>query len=249
ARRQLTRLEAERRSLLASAPSTRPESVEQLIASALQEADKDSGLETLLVSQIERLQTGRERIVDLERQVASLEEEIAKLEGLVAGVGRTETELRRVERNLTVKRIVHEKLMERAEMARVTGALGKFEAPERIKVIDQPTAPSRPEGFSFVVFAIAGLVGGFGAGVGAVVVLELLEATVKRRAELEDMLGAPVIARLPVALLERPEAAPAGRTPRWRDRLFPGAKRAFVKSRARVAAWMAARRQQKGAPA
>ena len=242
ANRQLARLEDERKNLLSSAPASNAESIEKVFTSALRDAQRDSGFEELLISQIQRLQSGRERIIDLERQVVSLNAEIEKLETLVAGVGRTETELRRVERNLSVKRVVHEKLMERAEMARVTGALGKFEAPERIKVIDQPSIPSQPEGFTPLAFVIAGLFGGFAAGGGVIVLLELLDATVKRRSDLEEMIDAPAIARVQTRDIntntEEKMSAP------WRSlrRFFPSAITAAKDLRARIAEFASTRR-------
>ena len=54
------------------------------------------------------------------------------------------------------------------EMARLTGSLGRYESPERIKVIDSPQEPTSPVTPGRVIFVIAGLVGGIILGAVAV---------------------------------------------------------------------------------
>ncbi len=211
ARRRLSRLEAERNALLAQPVEADLSSIEKIYAAAIQKSDTDTDFGSLLISQLERLQQAQEAIIALRREVAALQDEIESVETRVARFGRMETELNRIERNLAVKRRVHEKLMERSEMARVTGALGQFEAPERIKVIDQPTAPSRPEGMPPLVFVAAGGFSGVAASLGAIVVLNFLDTTVKRRDEVETLTGAPVLARVPAMRAFEIDAAAAPR--------------------------------------
>ncbi|MFC1751045.1 chain-length determining protein, partial [Pseudomonadota bacterium] len=102
-----------------------------------------------------------------------------------------------LERDLDVKRNLYSDLLERFEKARVTGALGRFEQPERIKVIDEPYTPSRPTNLPLIIFIIAGGIGGIALGAALTLLAEVTDTTVRRRDQLTDILGVPVITRVP----------------------------------------------------
>ncbi|MCR9257700.1 MAG: hypothetical protein NXI16_16575 [Alphaproteobacteria bacterium] len=197
AERKLTRLKAERDSVLANAPNLTEEEVEELWAAAAQIAEPDSGAQILLVSQLERLQTSKAELVDLSRQVETLDKEITSLDRMVLNFGDIETRLRRLQSEVDVKQEVHESLKERAELARVTGALGQFEAPERVKVIDRPSIPTKPLGLPPAIYALLGLAAGIAIGIGLIVITEVTENTVRTRQHLADLTGVPVLARVP----------------------------------------------------
>jgi len=217
AQRKLVRLTAERDGLLKHAPELTETEVEDLWTAAARAANPDSGLQVLLVSQIDRLHEAKAELADLERQSDTLRKEINELDRLVLSFGSMETQLRRLESDVNVKRDVHDSLRERAEMARVTGALGVFEAPERVKVIDRPTVPTRPIGFSPVIFALLGLVAGVFAAIGLVALSEATESSIRTRAELARLSGLPVITRIPhlPSVLHEIE----GNQSKWRKKL------------------------------
>ena len=197
AERKLARLRSERNATLASAPKLTEEEIEEIWTAALQSVGEQTGLQYLLVSQIEALQEAKTHVIDLTRQAATLDREVSTLDSQIAGYGNIEKELRRLQGNVNVKRDVHERLQERAEMARVTGALGKFEAPERVKVIDQPTIPSRPIGFGAPIFAIMGLVAAIAMSIGIVAIEEVTDTSIRTRVRASHLINAPVIARIP----------------------------------------------------
>ena len=82
-------------------------------------------------------------------------------------------------------------------MARVTGSLGSFESDKRVRVIDQPFTPTKPSNLPTIVFAIAGLFGGLFMGIGLAMVAEFTDHTIRRREQVERLLGAPMLARIP----------------------------------------------------
>ena len=218
AERKLGRLRAERDSLLAATPKLTDDEVEELWTAAAQVADPSSGVQMLLVSQLDKLQTAKAELVDLSRQIDTLNKEVVDLETLVQGFGDIETQLRHLKGDVDIKRQVHQSLMERSELARVTGALGRFEAPERVKVIDHPSIPVRPLGLSPVVHALFGLAAGIALSIGLVVLSEVTNGTVRTCAQLSELAGVPVLARIPCLNNTIPEIAEAPRQG-WLDRI------------------------------
>ncbi|RED43789.1 hypothetical protein [Aestuariispira insulae] len=196
-KRKLDRLKNERASLLANAPKLTMEEVEQMWTAAAKSLPAESGMEFLLVAQVEQLQEAKSEIADLERQSKTLEKEVATLDQLVVDFGSIEKQLRQLRSDVEVKRDIHERLMERAEMARVTGALGQFEAPERVKIIDNPTVPTRPSGLPAIVFAVLGWFGSLGLSAGLIGFSEVSNTALRTRQELADLTGLPVLARVP----------------------------------------------------
>lgn len=197
AEHKLLRLTDERNALIVNAPALRESEVEALWHAALQTAEPESGIQLLLVSQIEALQEAKARVADFERQVFSLEKEVSALDRAVVGYGSMGKSLRRLEREVNVKEGVYKNLMERAEMAHITGALSLFEAPERIKIIDQPIAPTRPLGLPILAYVAGGVLAGLLAALGIVVLSEITDTTLRRRDHVKELLGLPIITRVP----------------------------------------------------
>jgi uncharacterized protein involved in exopolysaccharide biosynthesis len=94
-------------------------------------------------------------------------------------------------------REIHDQLAKRFEMARVTGSLGRFEAPERVKLIDPPTEPTTPTTPPAILFLAFGIVGGLILGVGLATVAETLDGSLRRREQVEKQLGIPLLSRIP----------------------------------------------------
>jgi uncharacterized protein involved in exopolysaccharide biosynthesis len=88
-------------------------------------------------------------------------------------------------------------LLYRNEKAKITGALGKFEQPERIKIIDEPYQPSSPNNFPLSVFLLAGIFGGVFLGCGLALFAEIADTSIRARHHLELITSSPVITRLP----------------------------------------------------
>mgnify|MGYP000477430986 CR=1 FL=1 len=179
AERRLARLTAERDAQVDSAQKLDVGRIEEVWGAALRNAEPESGIEQLLVSQVEGLRMAHANLVQMERQVDALGSEVAAIERRTAGFGEIQRELEALERNVNVRQDVHERLLKRAEMARVTGALGRFEAPERVKIIDLPNVPQRPNGLPALAFMIAGVFAAIGASAGAVALAEIFDNTVR----------------------------------------------------------------------
>jgi polysaccharide chain length determinant protein (PEP-CTERM system associated) len=192
--RQLSRLENERQIVIKQEPNN--VNIDNLWDMASQSNDKN-GAQGLLVSQLNRFQETRSKHDQLSDETERLKKIIAELELKVAGAGEHERRLSELTRDLSVKRKLYEDLLQRYEMARVTGSLGSFESDKRVRVIDQPFTPTKPSNLPTIVFAIAGLFGGLFMGIGLAMVAEFTDHTVRRREQVERLLGAPMLARIP----------------------------------------------------
>lgn len=208
--RQLSRLEKERAAVIEAARSLSSDDLGRLwnlAASARQPGSQPP----MLVSQLEQLQTAKSREIALFQEVAQLERATAELEAVVMSQSEVEQQLAGLERELRVKRDVLDKLMQRAEMARVTGDLGAFEAGQRVLVIQEPDEPS-PVGPTPLKFALAGLIGGLALGVGLAVAMELGDDAVRRPSDLVRTAGLRVLARLSSGLAPTSHGRP-GQSP------------------------------------
>lgn len=194
--RKLRRLEEERRHTLAqSGPNIETEQLWDIISSA--PINDDAGTQPLLISQIQNLQNARANVESLREEAASLRSMIVKLEQQTADFGAQEQQLVALERDLKVKRELYEDLLQRHEMARVTGSLGLFEQEKRVKVIDRPFTPTAPSNLPAMLFVVAGLLAGLFFGAGIALILELTDNSIRRRDQLEALTAAPVLSRIP----------------------------------------------------
>ena len=204
AQRQLHRLEEERGVQLQQAKGLAGRDLEQLwrLAAGSESADpKDH--RTLLISQLEALQIANNRVVQLQNELADQDRLLRETESQVSSYGEVERGMAELERNLVARRELYQDLQLRFEKARVTGALGRFEEPERIKVIDEALQPLQPTNLPLGLFVLAGVLAGALLGAGLALVCELTDTTIRRRDRLELLLEVPVITRMPCVTQEQ----------------------------------------------
>lgn len=193
--RNLKRLEEERQHILSL--SEKNIDTEKLwdIASVVSVHNDQN--QPLLVSQLENLQTARSKVIGLHEEVNSLQAIVDALEIKTKVYGEQEKNLSKLQRDLKVKRELYDELLQRYEMARVTGSLGVYEQEKRIKIIDRPFTPSYPTNFPIIVFFIGGLVAGIILGFGLALLFELTDSTLRTRYQIEELLNVPVLSRIP----------------------------------------------------
>lgn len=198
--RRLARLEDERDRLMAVARELTAGELDRMwnMAASATARPSEDGMRPLLVTQLGELQGARAKVIGLGHEIERLRTEIADLERKVNSHGTVQLQLRELERDVSVKREIYASLLKRAEMARVTGELGRFQRPDRVKVIDEPVTPSGPTRPMTLVFLLAGLAGGIALGLGMAVAAEIADTSVRRVDVLHALLDAPVLARIPV---------------------------------------------------
>ncbi len=208
AERKLRRLQDERRAMVEASQALKDTDLDRLwnmaAGSAANIEDTAPGATnknqpTLLVSQMVRLQEMQGKRVALKQDVEQLRKTLGDLQHTMTQFAPIEQEQQRHERSIASARETYETLQKRFEMARVTGALGKFEAPERIKMIDLPSEPTSPTGAGAMLFMLAGLIAGMGMGGGLAFIAELLDQRIRLNSVFTYIAGVPVVARVPRA--------------------------------------------------
>jgi polysaccharide chain length determinant protein (PEP-CTERM system associated) len=222
AQNRLDRLEQERSSLLAAGANAPPVDVDRMWnLGAATRKDAEGGPQPLLVSQLTILEAARARVEQLRSETNALRRSVEELSKRLDSSGEVERELRVREREVQASQELVLSLRKRFDMAKVTGELSRYQAPERIKVIDRPTVPTRPTKPMPLLFAISGLVGGLGLGAGLTLLLELSDGSVRRIRQMEALTGVPVLGRIsplqaypdpsaPQVFAAAAEAMPAG---------------------------------------
>jgi polysaccharide chain length determinant protein (PEP-CTERM system associated) len=206
--RELQRLEDERARLVAAGQQAPPADIERMWNMAAVAHKEGDGSQPLLVSQVAMLEAARTRLQEVQSETENLRRSVAELSAAVEASGDVERELDKRQRTVTETLDLVQSLQKRFEMAKVTGELSRFQAPERIKVIDKPTVPTKPMKPLTILFAVGGLVGGLFLGAGLAVLIEMSDTTVRRIRQMEKLTGVPVLGRLAVAEGEAAMASP-----------------------------------------
>lgn len=197
ARRKLQRLQDERREVLAATRDLGTEDVDRLwnIAAGMSQGDRTTP--PLLVTQIQNLQEAQSKRAALQQEVDMLKHAIEELQSGMSEFVPIEQRQQQLERVLTVARETYDGLAKRYEMARVTGALGTFEAPERVKVLDTSGDPSSPTSPPRIVYVLGALIGGLFLGISLSVIAELIDPTIRHARDFAHLIGRPILGRLP----------------------------------------------------
>jgi polysaccharide chain length determinant protein (PEP-CTERM system associated) len=197
--RKLSQLEDERESQSKTSYKITEDDLNRLweVASSMQDGEVDNNQNLLLVSQLQELQLADSHVEKIREEIYSIEKQTKSLKTSLAGTGEMERQLLELERDLKVQRGLYSDLLYRYEKAKITGALGRFEQPERIKIIDEPYQPSTPTNSPISIFLIAGIIGGIFLGGGLALFAELTNTSIRAKYQLELITSAPVITRLP----------------------------------------------------
>lgn len=195
----LNNLKNEQNKLLSKNVEFTDEQLNQLwnLASVPDSGDGEGKAPSLLLSQLENLQTSQSRVIQLENEIAMLHQQSKRLTSNVAMEADVAKELSALERDLIVNTKLYHDLLNRHEMAKVTGELGRHEEPEKIKVIDMPFTPGYPTNLSLSLYIVMGLIGGIGCGISLTVAAELLDDTLWHIRNVNAFDNINILARLP----------------------------------------------------
>ncbi|MGY0217068.1 GumC family protein [Endozoicomonadaceae bacterium StTr2] len=200
--RELGRLENERTRLISESQDMTSEDIKrlwQLASTAPSVQTIEGGSQTtILASQLQAVQEANAKVTQLENEVASLikqESDLGEKIESFAEIERTQAELMRDHK---IKQMLYNDFLERYERARVTGALGRYEESDRVKIIDPPFTPTNPTSIPTAIFILAGFFAGLGLGTGMSAILELSDTSLRLCETIENLAGVPVLTRIPV---------------------------------------------------
>lgn len=194
--RRLERLEEERAALIKAGQDLTPADLDRMWNLAAVAKKEGEGAQPLLVSQVAMLEGARTRLEQVKSELINLRGAIAELSVALEQSGDVERELDKRQRAVAETQDLVQSLRKRFEMAKVTGELSRFQAPERIKVIDRPTVPNAPTRPLTLLFGLGGFGGGLALGIGLAVLLELADTSVRRIRQMEALTGVKVLARI-----------------------------------------------------
>lgn len=195
--RKISSLQQQRAEAMEAKDSLTNETMERLWDRASNIESSDENM-PLLIEQLKQLQDIENRIQSLEEEVKNLETEYANVEKIVREYGEHEKQIETLKRDINVKRQIYEDLAKRHQLAIVTGALGKFEESDQIKMVDPPFQPTKPSNLPLLVQIIAGLFAGIFLGFGMAAILEIIDTSIHTQDELEKLTGLKVLIRLPL---------------------------------------------------
>jgi polysaccharide chain length determinant protein (PEP-CTERM system associated) len=195
--RKLARLQDERQAILESSAQFQQMDIDRLwnMAAGADTGD-DKAAAPLLISQVQRLQDAEARRTTLRQDVDQLTRTIDEIQGSIAQFAPIEQHQKRLERAVEVARELHDSLAKRSEMAKLTGALGRYETPERIKIIDPPADPTGPVTPGRALFILGALIAGIVMGCGLATLLEFIDPTMRRLDDISAATGLAVIATI-----------------------------------------------------
>ncbi|WP_375754012.1 GumC family protein [Vibrio sp. HN007] len=194
--RDLARLETDRANLINSGSSNLNSDVLWDIASTAALSDIND-IPPLLVTQLHTLQQTRAKYEALQAETSSLEGMIEELEQKTFRYSEKAKTLSRLQREATHKQNLYDELVERYEMAQLTGSLGIFEQNKRVKIIDLPYTPGIPINLPLALYVFAGLIAGTALGIGLATIIELFDSSLRYKDEIEELTNLPVISTFP----------------------------------------------------
>lgn len=197
--REIAQLELERDAMLNTTQQLSELDIQQLwrLATEMTQGISSGQTRPLLISQLESLEAANAEERQLENEITQLKQVIKQLERKLESFAGVEQQLIELQRDIQTKQTLYNDFLKRYELAKVTGALGRYEESDRVKIIDQPYTPTAPMNPGWIIYLVAGVFGGAALGGGLAMMLEISDTRITRRDELEKLTGIPVLTRLP----------------------------------------------------
>ena len=170
-------------------------STEQRAARALPDEDGEAA-QPLTELEIE-LAPIDERLKFIAEEKAMIEETLAELDASIQATPANEMVLAGLERELATLQVQYNAAGGDRGQAQVGERIEVLSKGERFSLIEQPTMPAGPLRPNRLLITAAGVVGGVGAGLGFVVLMEMLNRSIRRPVDLSAGLGIQPFATVP----------------------------------------------------
>ncbi len=208
--RELARLESERATLRATFSANHPkvravDTQMKLLQSRLGQASGGGG--DLVEQRISKMKLALEqldrRFLILREQRDEVVEEIRSLESAVTKSPKVEAALNVMDRRYSSLKRQYAEAEERLAKAKTGEVIEDRGKGERFSVIERANVPDEAEGPGKLIIAAGGVAGGFFVALGLVVLLELLNRSIRRPADLINGLGLQPFATIPYIMTTR----------------------------------------------
>ena len=138
-----------------------------------------------------------ERLKYIAEEKAAIEATLAELAASIEATPGNEMVLAGMERDLeTLQKQYNDAVASRGQ-AQVGERIEVLSKGERFSLIEQPTMPNAPYSPNRLLISAAGVVGGIGAGIGFVILMEMLNRSIRRPVDLAAGLGIQPFATVP----------------------------------------------------
>ncbi|PSW52747.1 sugar transporter [Photobacterium leiognathi] len=196
--RRLDRLKQERTRQIELQQSLTPDQINSLwqrLANSSQ--DPENKAQPILLSQFEALQQAESEIDAINQELLLLKEQAASIISKRVEFAELEKKLTSLERNYKVKSNIYNQLLERYEMARVTGHLGRFEEPDKLKIIDKPSVPKSPQNWPWWMNFAFGIVLGTVVSLFLVGITIIFDTRLYQSNHIRQLVSYPILVRIP----------------------------------------------------
>jgi uncharacterized protein involved in exopolysaccharide biosynthesis len=137
------------------------------------------------------------RLTAIADERGRLEAELARIDKTIKATPANELALAGLERDLANTRTQYNATVSSLSQAAIGERIEMTSKGERFSLVEPAVAPTVPDKPNRVLIAGAGVAGGLGAGLGFIVLLELLNRSIRRPAELSAQLGIQPLATIP----------------------------------------------------
>lgn len=174
---------------------------------ALEESGDESDAQTLSGTDIVNpvyqdirasLTEARADLVTTTTRINSLKQLIAEQEQRMARIQENKTRYAEITRDMKVNTQIYNDLLRRREKARVSMHLDVEGQGLNYEIYESAQFPTQPEKLKFPMFAFAGILLGAIAPFGAIAGLLQIDPRVRARQQLEEDIGLPVLAEIPL---------------------------------------------------
>ncbi len=133
----------------------------------------------------------------LKESEAQVRKQIKEYEKRVEVTPANEQRFANLSRDYNISLKNYQTLLEKKMNAKLSENLEKREKGERFTIIDPANTPEKPYKPNRVAIALVSVIGGFGAGIGLILLFEHLNPAFSRAEDLEEALKLPVLAVIP----------------------------------------------------
>lgn len=140
-------------------------------------------------------------IANLERDAARIKARIGEFQQRVENTPKAEQEMATMQRDYQITQQNYQRLLDRLYEARRAESLEKRQQGEQFRVLDPAQPPRAPVRPNFLRLILVFLVLGLGSGSGLLLMMELMDNTVKGIQQVEELSGnIPCISAVPLAM-------------------------------------------------